>query len=44
MSSIALLPVVLISGENLLSTAAKGWLVLLALAVVLYLAGQGLIV
>ncbi|MHB8622548.1 MAG: hypothetical protein ACYC9J_04285 [Sulfuricaulis sp.] len=34
MSSIALLPVVLVSGENLLSTTAKGWAALFMLAVV----------
>lgn len=41
--SIALLPVALLSGENLMPETAQGWAMLLALAVVSHAAGQGLI-
>ena len=42
-SSIALLPVVLLSGENLLPATPGGWTVLIALAVISHVGGQGLI-
>ncbi|HYA38068.1 MAG TPA: DMT family transporter [Candidatus Methylomirabilis sp.] len=42
-SAAALLPLALISGENLLPVSVNGWLVLLALAVVSHAGGQGLI-
>lgn len=42
-SSIVLLPVVLLSGENLLPATSRGWAVLAALAVVSHVGGQGLI-
>jgi drug/metabolite transporter (DMT)-like permease len=41
--SMALLPVALLSGENLVPVSAKGWAVLAALAVVSHVGGQGLI-
>ncbi len=41
--SIALLPVALLSSENLMPDAAKGWAILLALAVISHAGGQGLI-
>lgn len=42
-SAAALLPLALVSGDNLLPVSANGWLVLLALAVVSHAGGQGLI-
>jgi drug/metabolite transporter (DMT)-like permease len=42
-SSAALLPVALLSGENLIPATPKGWTVLLALAVISHVGGQGLI-
>lgn len=42
-SAAALLPLALLSGENLLPVSTNGWLVLLALAVVSHAGGQGLI-
>lgn len=42
-SAAALLPLALVSGENLWPAGAEGWLVLLALAAVSHVAGQGLI-
>lgn len=42
-SAAALLPLALVSGENLWPAHAEGWLVLLALATVSHVAGQGLI-
>lgn len=39
----ALLPLALLSGENLLPATARGWLVLAGLALVSHAAGQGLI-
>jgi len=42
-SAAALLPLALVSGENLLPVSVNGWLLLLALAVVSHAGGQGLI-
>ena len=42
-SAAALLPLALLSGENLLPVSVNGWFVLLALAVVSHAGGQGLI-
>jgi drug/metabolite transporter (DMT)-like permease len=42
-SAAALLPLALVSGENLWPARAEGWLVLLALAALSHVAGQGLI-
>jgi drug/metabolite transporter (DMT)-like permease len=42
-SSAALLPVALLSGENLLPATSRGWTVLAALAVISHVGGQGLI-
>jgi drug/metabolite transporter (DMT)-like permease len=42
-SAAALLPLALVSGENLWPARAEGWLTLLALAAVSHVAGQGLI-
>ena len=42
-SAAALLPLALLSGENLLPVSVNGWFVLLALAVVSHVGGQGLI-
>jgi drug/metabolite transporter (DMT)-like permease len=42
-SSICLLPVALLSGENLIPATVSGWWVLIALAVVSHVGGQGLI-
>lgn len=42
-SSVALLPVVLLSGENLLPATPQGWVVLAALALISHVGGQGLI-
>lgn len=42
-SAAALLPLALVSGENLLPATVRGWLVLLGLALVSHVAGQGLI-
>lgn len=42
-TSAALLPVVLLSGETLIAATLKGWLVLLGLALVSHSGGQGMI-
>ena len=42
-SSLALLPIALLSGENLLPASTYGWTVLGALAVISHVGGQGLI-
>jgi len=42
-SSIALLPITLLSGESLLPVSAAGWMVLLGLALLSHFGGQGLI-
>lgn len=42
-SSVALLPVAVLSGENLIPATSRGWTVLVALAVISHVGGQGLI-
>ncbi|MGH7412112.1 MAG: EamA family transporter, partial [Candidatus Methylomirabilis sp.] len=42
-SSITLLPIALLSGEGLVAFTARGWAVLISLALLSQVAGQGLI-
>ncbi|HEX2721580.1 MAG TPA: DMT family transporter, partial [Gemmatimonadaceae bacterium] len=42
-SSVALLPVALLSGENLLATSVYGWAVLLGVALISHASGQSLV-